>query len=69
MKIGDMVGYINGDGPSGLVLGIWSEWSDSGWDEEQDMQTWAEVLWDDGTIAEHAVDSPGRELEKINENR
>ena len=60
-----MVGHINGDGPSGLVLGIWSEWADTGWDEEQVMQTWVEVLWSDGMIDEH----DDADLEKANESR
>lgn len=57
MKIGDMVGYINGDGPTGLVLASWLETQPGIGIEEQ----WFEVLWDDGMIDEH-VES---KLEKI----
>ena len=57
MKPGDMVGYINGDGPIGLVLANWLETQPGIGIEE----SWYEVLWDDGVIAEH-VES---RLEKI----
>jgi hypothetical protein len=52
-----MVGYINGDGPIGLVLASWLETQPGIGIEE----SWYEVLWDDGVIAEH-VES---RLEKI----
>ena len=59
LRVGDMVGYSNGDGPTGLVLGIWSEWAESM--HEDVVQTWVEVLWSDGLIEEH----DDEELEKI----
>ena len=65
MRVGDLVGYIDGVGPTGLVLGIWSEWADDGWDEEQAVQTWIEVLWSSGMIDEHLSET----LEKVNESR
>ena len=61
MKVGDMVGYTNGDGPTGLVLTSWLETQPGIGIEE----SWHEVLWDDGMIAEH-VES---KLEKINASR
>ena len=57
MKVGDMVGYINGDGPTGLVLASWWETQPGIGIEEQ----WFEVLWDNGVIAD-LVES---RLEKI----
>lgn len=60
MQVGDLVGYINGDGPTGIVLGIWSEWAESM--HEEVVQTWVEVLWDDGNIAEEDDEM----LEKVN---
>lgn len=65
MKAGDMVGYINGNGPIGLVLAVWSEWAETGWEEEEVVQTWVQVLWSDGMIDEH----DDQRLEKINESR
>jgi hypothetical protein len=61
MKVGDMVGYINGDGPTGLVLASWLETQPGIGIEE----SWYEVLWDDSTISEH-VES---RLEKIDAGR
>ena len=61
MKVGDLVGYINGDGPTGLLLAKWTE-VQPGINVEE---TWCEVLWDDGTTApqlEHC-------LEKVNGSR
>ena len=69
IRVGDIVGYSDGVGMFGLVLGIWSEWANMGWDEEDTIQTWAEVLWGDGGISDHDIDFPGRELEKVNGSR
>ena len=57
MKVGDMVGHINGDGPRGLVLEWWLETQPGIGIEE----SWYKVLWDDNIISEH-VES---RLEKI----
>ena len=70
MKIGDMVGYSNGDGQTGIVLGIWSEWAeDNVYTGEEAIQTWAQILWDDGDISDHDVDCYSWELEVIIESR
>ena len=61
MKVGDMVGYSNGDGSIGIVLARWIEVQPGIGVEEQ----WCEVLWDDCTISDHNADYPGIELEKI----
>ena len=55
MEVGDMVGYSNGDGPTGIVLDTWADAST--WR----MEEWCEILWDDGEIEEHAASA----LEKI----
>ena len=55
MKVGDLVGYINGDGPTGLLLARWTE-VQPGINIEE---TWCEVLWDDGTMTpqlEHCLE-------------
>jgi hypothetical protein len=62
MKVGDMVGYVNGDGPTGLVLASWPETHP---EDEDVVETWCEILWDDGVISEDEVCG----LEKINEYR
>ena len=61
MKVGDMIGYSNGDGSTGIVLARWIEAQPGIGVEKQ----WCEVLWDDGIISDHNADYPGRELEKI----
>jgi hypothetical protein len=48
MKVGDLVGYINGDGPSGIVLATWVHQYPA-----HPSETWCEVLWDNGTTGEH----------------
>jgi hypothetical protein len=56
MKVGDMVGYVNGDGPTGIVLDTWADAST--WSM---VDTWCEILWDSGEIGEVAASR----LEKI----
>ena len=55
MKVGDMVGYVNGDGPTGIILATWADAST--WR----MEEWCEILWDSGEIGELAASR----LEKI----
>ena len=68
MRVGDMVGYSNGDGQTGVVLNIWSEWAEAhyydGETGEETIQTSAEILWDDGEISDHDVE----DLEVIDES-
>lgn len=61
MRVGDLVGYINGDGPMGLVLARWQEWQPGG----DDYESWVRVLWDDGVLRPQLE----TRLEKINESR
>ena len=61
MKVGDLVGYINGDGPMGLVLDLWLETQPG----IGVTETWYEVLWCDGGVSEVWEN----ELEKIYESR
>jgi len=61
MKVSDLIGYVNGDGPTGIVLDIWQEWQ-PGNDKEE---SWVRILWDDGTIGLQLQAA----LEKINESR
>jgi len=66
MKVGDLVGYINGDGPTGIVLATWSEWAEDTYEgRDEFMETWAEVLWSDGNIDTDCDEM----LEVINESR
>ena len=51
MKVGDLVGYINGDGPTGIVLDIWSQREES-LGKVMDL---VQVLWDDGVIEEECL--------------
>ena len=67
IRVGDMVGYSNGDGQTGVVLNIWSEWA-AGEEGDRLIQDWAEILWDDGDISDHDVDCYSWELEVINES-
>ena len=48
MKVGDLVGYINGDGPAGIVLDIWSE--QDGW--YGGVSQMVKVLWSSGATEE-----------------
>jgi hypothetical protein len=51
MKVGDLVGYINGDGPTGIVLDIWSQREES----LRKVMDLVQVLWDDGVIEEECL--------------
>jgi hypothetical protein len=61
MQVGDLVGFSNGDGPTGIIVGRWLEAQPGIGIEEQ----WCEVLWDNGTIDEHVEGA----LEKVNGSR
>jgi hypothetical protein len=61
MKVSDLIGYVNGDGPTGIVLDIWQEWQSG----PVAKATWVRILWDDGTIGLQLQSA----LEKINESR
>lgn len=51
MRVGDLVGYISGDGPTGIVLASWLETQPGIGIEE----AWCKVLWYDGVISEDEV--------------
>jgi len=51
MKVGDLVGYINGDGPTGIVLDIWSQRNEA----HGEVNDLVQVLWDDGEIEEECL--------------
>ena len=57
MQVGDLVGHINGDGPTGIVLATWTDVQPGIGIEE----TWCEILWGCGEIWEYAE----KDLERV----